>query len=156
MANDLIRYRNIIVSLPDEWEDGTTVVVLGKPDGGVRANMVCSEEPAKAGETAAQFAANTLASLQTALTDYRLVKEDGARFGPNTGFLREHTFQAGGHQLTQLQFYVIAWDIRFTCTFTHLTDKFAAVRGTAEKLFTQIQFTKPAASTARHDDFYSS
>jgi len=160
MASNAIQYQNITVPLPDGWEDGTQLVALGKPDGRFRPNMVASQEPAKPGETTAQFAARTLSSLQRELPGYRLVREGDAQFGPNTGFLREHEFTTNGPQLAQLQFYVVLWEICFTCTFTHLADKFAGERATAEKMFAQTQFKPPVSRTpvpiTRDDDFYSS
>lgn len=134
-----INYNGIKVPLPAGWEDGTQVVALGPVDNGFRPNMVASTEPAKPGETAEKFAARTLPSLRQALTGYKLVKEGMTTLGKRTGFLREHSFNAGGQVLSQLQFYVLQGGKAFTFTFTHLAGRFAQVRATGEKLFGSVE-----------------
>ena len=135
MSGSTFRHNYLTISLPDLWEDASQVIALGPEDGGFRPNVVFSDEPTKPGETAIQYAARQLPQLELALTGYTLINERSARFGPNSGFLREHTFSMDKGDIRQFQFYVIISGRAYTLTFTNLNERFESARTTAEMLF---------------------
>jgi hypothetical protein len=139
MAGNALQHNYLTLSLPAGWEDASQVIALGPEDSGFRPNLVFSQEPTKPGESAAQFAARQLPQLKQALTGYVLVKEGMAKFGPNQGFLREHTFKMDKGEIGQLQFYVIINNRAYTFTFTHLKGKLAGAKSIAEKLLTEAR-----------------
>ncbi|MFN0062872.1 MAG: DcrB-related protein [Myxococcaceae bacterium] len=144
-----LQHNALSLALPQGWEDGSQVIALGPQDGGFRPNLVFSQEPVKAGENSAQFAARQLPQLKQALTGYVLVKEGAAKFGNNSGFLREHAFKMEKSEIGQLQFYVVNGGTAFTFTFTHLKPKLAAAKPTAEKLFTQAKLGAGGGGSGR-------
>jgi hypothetical protein len=130
------RHNYLILDLPDGWEDSSDICVRGPEDHGFRPNLVFSQEPTEPGESAAEFAHRQLRSLREALTDYFLVREGEAAFGPNKGFLREHVFSMKNSDVAQMQFYCVINDRAYTFTFTHLRDEMATARPIWERLLT--------------------
>jgi hypothetical protein len=149
MAHTL-QHSYLTLPLPDSWEDASQIIALGADDNGFRPNLVFSHEPTKPGESAAEFAARQLPQLRAALTNFAVVEEGVARFGPNEGFLRDQTFSMERGEIRQLQFYVVMGMRVFTFTFTHLRDRLTSVRPLAESLFAQARIRPPA--TSRMDD----
>ena len=139
MAGNALQHNYLTLSLPNGWEDASQVIALGPEDSGFRPNLVFSQEPTKANETAQQFAARQLPQLKQALTGYALVKEGMQKFGPNSGFLREHTFKMDKGEIGQLQFYVVSGGRAYTFTFTHLKGKLAGAKAIAEKLLSEAR-----------------
>ena len=151
MAGNTLQHNYLSLTLPQGWEDASQVIALGQEDSGFRPNLVFSQEPTKANETAPQFAARQLPQLKQALTGYVLVKEGAAKFGPNSGFLREHTFKMDKGEIGQLQFYIVANNRAYTFTFTHLKGKLAGAKATAEKLLTEARLNLKAGAAGGSD-----
>jgi hypothetical protein len=135
-----IRHNDLTILYPDDWEDGTQLVVVGQANEGFRPNVVLSHDAVVDGESAEQFAGRHLPMLRQALSDYILDNEEEAAFGPHRGWLREQRFTANGQELRQLQFYVLRGAVVHTLTFTHLSGRFDDVRKTAERIFEQVEF----------------
>jgi hypothetical protein len=152
MARNSIQHDNISIALPDGWEDVTQVVAAAQMQKGFRANMVVSREPAAASDTAASFAARLLPKLRDSLTGYSPVNESDARFGSNTGFLREYTFVAEGIAVSQLQFYMIIGGDAYVLTFSDVKQRLSAERARAEQMFAQARIT-PRVAVLPDDDF---
>jgi hypothetical protein len=151
MSNNVIQHLYLTVPIPDGWEDASQVIALGPEKDGFRCNLVFSQEPTKPGETATEFAARQLPQLRAALDGYILVREGEARFGPNSGFLREHTFSMEKADIAQLQFYVILGGRCYTFTFTDLERNLSSSRSTGERMFSRARLTPPLAAAADND-----
>ena len=130
----VIHHNQVTVQLPSGWEDGTQVVALGPVDGGFRPNLVASQEPTKGSETSEQFAQRQLPALKQVLQGFSMVREGVMTLGPHRGFLREHLFNVRGSKLAQLQFYLVVGRTAYTFTYTHLANKLATTRKTAEQM----------------------
>ena len=134
MPGNILRHNYLSLELPDDWEDASQVIALGPEDNGFRPNLVFSQEPAELDEDAAAFAARQLPSLHTALNNYSVVREQTATFGPNTGFLREHTFAMDKGEIGQFQFYVVRDGRAYTFTLTHKKERFERLRALGGEL----------------------
>jgi hypothetical protein len=141
MSRNIIQHLYLSVPLPDGWEDASQVIALGPEQEGFRPNLVFSQEDTERGETPERFAARQLPQLRQVLNGYRVVHEAPARFGPNSGFLRKHTFQMDRGAIGQFQFYVLLGGRCYTFTFTHLSELLDEARPLAERLFAQARLT---------------
>jgi hypothetical protein len=151
MANS-IRHNYLTILLPDEWEDASQVIGLGPEQDGFRANVVFSQEKSIPGETAAEFAARQLPELRAALANYRVDREGDARFGPNAGFLREHTFSMDKGEIGQIQFYVTKHGYVFTLTVTNLLHRLNSIREISERIFAQARVGSEMGLLERQGD----
>jgi hypothetical protein len=149
-----MQHNYLTVPLPADWEDASQVIALGPEQHGFRSNLVFSQESTEFGETAADFAERQLPKLQEALLKYQVVKEGPARYGPNSGYLREHTFSIDidKGEIGQLQFYCVMGGRCYTFTFTHVKGSLDAAKPIAEKMFAQARLNPPVLSVTR-DDF---
>ena len=134
MPGKTLTHNYLTLDLPDDWEDASQVIALGPEDHGFRPNLVFSQEPTELDEDAADFAARQLPSLRDALPNYAVVREQTATFGPNTGFLREHTFAMDKGEIGQFQFYLVRDGRAYTFTLTHKKERFERLRALGGEL----------------------
>src|SRR5687767_4858096 len=108
-----LQFGRFAVPLPEEWEDGSQLVLLGPPEAGFRPNFLVARLPVEKGENARQFALRQLPELRESLPDFTLVKEGDTRIGNRGGFLREHSFGAPDRRYVQLHYYFVHLDDGF-------------------------------------------
>ncbi|MFL6448703.1 MAG: DcrB-related protein [Bryobacteraceae bacterium] len=148
MKGVTLQHNYLMLPLPAGWEDASQVIAIGQEDSGFRPNVIFSQEPALAGENAAKFAARHVVPLRRTLVGYAILKEENTTFGPNSGFLREHTFRSDGRDMGQIQFYMVIAYRAYTFTFTHLKDKFPGFRPLAIRMLEQARLALPRGTAA--------
>jgi hypothetical protein len=146
---NLIQHNYLTLPLAQGWEDSSQVIALGPEQGGFRANLVFSQETANFGESSTEFAERQLPELRKALPNYAEVEGKTAAFGPNSGYLRHHTFSMDQSSVGQLQFYCLIAGRAYTFTFTDLAEQLKGSRPIAERMFASARI---AASLPDEDD----
>lgn len=135
ICHGFLRHNDLVLRLPQGWEDGSQIIVLGPHDGAFRPNLVYSSEPARQAKTAEDFAELQRPQLEATLKEFQIIAEDEVQFGENHGFLRRHTFVMEQEKIEQLQFYIVVDDIVHTLTFTHLFGHLERFLHVAYRLF---------------------
>jgi len=132
-----LRLGDFSIQPPAGWYP--QLLATGPLEAGFRPNFLALTVPSLPGETAAQFAARTVAEARQGAVGYQIVREGTATFGEVTGWLREHTFLQGSTRVGQFQLYVVSDGVARTFTFTHLADQLESARPTAQALFASIK-----------------
>lgn len=140
-----MRYGEISLTLPADWQDASQILAVGPEIAGFRPNLaVTFEAAADPAEDAADYAERTLPTVRRMIGNLKVVSEDHARIGGSSGYLREQTMTLGGRNLIQLQFFTRRGGRFFTFTLTHLAEEAEDARALAQKLFAQAHIAGAA------------
>jgi hypothetical protein len=130
-----IRHGDIEVPLPQGWNDGTQIVVVGPAQDGFRANLVVA--PSQPFPSADAWAKEFLAGVKqfpgTAIKSHAATK-----VGMMTGYLVELIAPAGNRKAGQLVFYVASGAQGFTITYTDTPER-VSKRTEALELIAQVK-----------------
>ena len=118
----LVRFDDFIIAMPDEWQDVSTVVLLGPEDEGFSPNVTIGREELRSTMKPEKYAAAQLPVLQEALAQcgYQVLEEGPTTAGVVEAYQRLHTFTSAGTGMgmKQWQVYVIVGTVAITITAT--------------------------------------
>lgn len=134
-----LKYRELTVSLPEAWGEGSQLIVLSPRRDDFRPNFSATHEKAPKGQTVEAFGVAQKGLLHQLLPGFAVVREGMAKLGAISGYLLESTYVSGGASLVQLQLFTLSQGAAWTLTYTDLAERSKQARAAAEALFASAQ-----------------
>ncbi|HUW33832.1 MAG TPA: DcrB-related protein [Planctomycetota bacterium] len=139
-------HNDIIIGYPDEWRDGSIVILLGQPQGDYSPSITVTRDKLDGPKKPEEYAADQLPALKNefGIMGYEVSNEGPAKLGDNPCFERFHTFTLPetGVKVKQWQVYLCTPKEAITITSSDKVENFEKSLPVFKEAVSQLKLLK--------------